>query len=325
MTNDQQAADQTQLAMVGMVDGNGHPYSWSAIINGYDPDEMANCPYSVIPEYLGEQPLDDVSIPGASVTHIWTDNSADAEHVAAAANIPNVVEEPTDVLDEVDGIIIPTDDGDNHVSRVKPFLDSNLPIFIDKPLATNIDDLRMFIDWHNDGHHIMSSSALRYAPEIDSLTESVDPLGQIRWITNATHKTWARYGIHRIEPMARLLGTGFKSVESSSNGETEVYTITHETGPIITIGVRDDLHGGAGRLTLYGTSGDYTIDSMDTYTAFRRQLQAVIEFVETGEPDVAFEETVNLMACIIAGRWSKLKNRPVDISEIYNLLPIDQP
>ena len=24
-------------AMLGMVDGNGHPYSWSAIFNGYDP------------------------------------------------------------------------------------------------------------------------------------------------------------------------------------------------------------------------------------------------------------------------------------------------
>ena len=39
-----------KLAMLGMVDGNGHPYSWSAIFNGYDPEEMAECPYATIPE-----------------------------------------------------------------------------------------------------------------------------------------------------------------------------------------------------------------------------------------------------------------------------------
>lgn len=324
MVRNQQTTDLTRLAMIGMVDGNGHPYSWSAIVNGYDPEKMADCPYPVIPEYLGEQPLDEVSIPGASVTHIWTDDPADAEDVAAAAKIPNIVDEPTDVIGEVDGIIIPTDDGDNHVSRVEPFLDSDLPIFVDKPLATNLDDLRTFIRWHSDGHSITSSSALRYAPEIDSLLESKDTLGKIRWITNATHKTWPRYGIHRIEPVARILGVGFETVECFDKGRTETYTMTHQAGPTITIGVRDDLRGGSGRLTAYGTTDDFTIDGTDTYTAFRRQLRAVIEFIETGEPDVEFKETVDLMACLIAGRWSKDENRQVNISEIYNSLPIEQ-
>ena len=29
-----------KIAMLGMVDGNGHPYSWSAMFNGYDKEEM---------------------------------------------------------------------------------------------------------------------------------------------------------------------------------------------------------------------------------------------------------------------------------------------
>lgn len=248
MDRNQQTTDQTTLAMVGMVEGNGHPYSWSAIVNGYNPEKIADCPYPVIPEYLSEQSLNEVSIPGASVTHIWTDDPADAESVAAAAKIPNIVDKPTDVIGEVDGIIIPTDDGDNHVSRVTPFLDSNLPIFVDKPLATTMDDLRAFINWHKEGYSITSSTALRYAPEVDSLINSTSSVGQVRWITNVTHKTWARYAIHRIEPVARLLGTGFEAVECFTNGDTETYTITHQKGPTITIGVRDDLHGGSGRL-----------------------------------------------------------------------------
>ena len=41
--------DPIRLAMLGMVDGNGHPYSWSAIFNGYDRAAMAGCPFAGIP------------------------------------------------------------------------------------------------------------------------------------------------------------------------------------------------------------------------------------------------------------------------------------
>ena len=41
------------LGVMGMSEGNGHPYSWSAIINGdYDEKAMADCSYPVIPAYL---------------------------------------------------------------------------------------------------------------------------------------------------------------------------------------------------------------------------------------------------------------------------------
>ena len=43
-------ASPLRLAMLGMIPGNGHPYSWSAIVNGFDPAAMAACPYPVIPK-----------------------------------------------------------------------------------------------------------------------------------------------------------------------------------------------------------------------------------------------------------------------------------
>src|ERR1043166_9428321 len=81
-----------RLAMLGMIEGNGHPYSWSAIVNGYDPAEMAKCPFPVIPQYLAEVPLNTMHILGARVTHVWTVNPADAPKVAAASKIENVGE-----------------------------------------------------------------------------------------------------------------------------------------------------------------------------------------------------------------------------------------
>ena len=241
--------DELKLAMVGFVEGNGHPYSWSAIINGYDPQRMAESPFPVIAEYLGEHPLDDVSIPNVTVSHIWADDPQIGREIAETTYIPNVVNKPSDILGAVDGIIIPTDDGDNHIDRVQPFIDADVPIFVDKPLATNISDLSQFIRLHESGVPITSSSAMRYAPAVDSLDDSIESSHDIQWVTNATHKTWKRYGIHTIEPITRLFGVGFDTVASHTQGDTTVFTITHKSGPTISIGVNYNMRSGFSRIS----------------------------------------------------------------------------
>ena len=46
-----------RLAMLGCTPGNGHPYSWSAMFNGYDREAMTKeCPFAGIPVYLNKQP-----------------------------------------------------------------------------------------------------------------------------------------------------------------------------------------------------------------------------------------------------------------------------
>ena len=45
------------LGLIGASKGNGHPYSWSAIINGYDKKKMKHCEYKVIPNYLKKKTL----------------------------------------------------------------------------------------------------------------------------------------------------------------------------------------------------------------------------------------------------------------------------
>ena len=44
-----------KIGILGFTEGNGHPYSWSAMFNGYDPAEMETCGFPVIPRYLEKQ------------------------------------------------------------------------------------------------------------------------------------------------------------------------------------------------------------------------------------------------------------------------------
>lgn len=283
--------------MLGMIPGNGHPYSWSAIINGYDPSEMARCPYPVIPSYLANHANE--PMPLAEVTHIWTDQPAEAKQVAAAANIPNVVAAPEDVIGEVDGVIIATDNGDDHIWRVRPFVEAGLPVFVDKPLATNLEDLQHFERWVKGGARIQSSSGMRYAPELQDLE------GDWRWITACTPKTWERYGIHLLEPVAKILGPGFERIRLVSDAGSSVAHITHQCGSIITLAAMDEVAGGMFTFHAHGKSDYRSVALTDTYAAFRHQLEAVAGWMRGGPEPVAFAQTRELMAVLIAGIASR--------------------
>jgi len=294
-----------RLAMLGMIEGNGHPYSWSAIVNGFNPTAMAACPYPAILDYLGKQRVEDVRIPGARVTHLWTDNPAEAPQVAAASLIDHIVAKPEDVIGQVDAAIISTDDGDDHIRRVKPFIEAGLPVFVDKPMATNIADLRQFVQWHRAGATILSTSGMRYAPEMRLSDAQQTQIGELRWITSFTCKTWERYGIHALEAVEPLLGPGFLSAQAESDAAGDVVHLTHKSGIRVTIGAIHDAYGSFGAVHLYGTKGQIPLRLTDTYRAFRSQLVAFIDMLNTGNRPLPFDETVELMAVIIAGRRSR--------------------
>jgi predicted dehydrogenase len=309
--------------MIGMIAGNGHPYSWSAIVNGFDPEVMPRCPYPVIREYLGARDPDTVRISGAAVTHVWTDDPSEAPTVAAFAGIPNIVRRPEDVIGEVDAVVIATDDGFDHVRRTRAFIEAGLPVFVDKPLALSVEDLAIFTKWHRDGAAVLSSSGLRYAPELDTCLAALPSLGELRWISGVTCCTWERYGIHILEPISRLLGAGFTSVRLETQPGLEIAHLEHRSGVQASIPVIAD--GGATFATLHvcGTAGQTNFRLVDTYTAFRRQMSALIEFVRTRQAPHPFSETIELMAVLIAGRRSRAEGcRRVTIQEVLSLLPL---
>lgn len=289
--------------MLGMVDANGHPYSWSAMFNGYNKEPMENCGYPVIPRYLEKQPEETFGIHKARITHIWTDDPKDAQHVALAAKIPNIVEKPEDVIGKVDAVIIPTDKGNEHVWRAEPFIKAKLPMLIDKPLADNIEDLKTFIKWKNEGAKILSSSSLRYTKEYIPYFNSTYELGELRYINMTMAKSWERYGIHALEPVFKITGPGYVSVQNTGDKDHNIVHLVHKNGIHINLAVIYD--SAASELKLVGTKDSVTVPLKDSYYSFYKQLETFVEYVETGVEPYSFDETVELMEIIIAGIRSR--------------------
>ena len=69
--------------MIGRSPGNGHPYSWSAIVNGFDHGEMRKLTeFPTIPAYLEAAAEAEFGVGDARVTHLWMPDRAEAEFCA---------------------------------------------------------------------------------------------------------------------------------------------------------------------------------------------------------------------------------------------------
>ena len=307
-----------RIGILGMTEGNGHPYSWSAMFNGYDPEEMAKCPYPVIPVYLGKQPKDTLGIPGAKITCICCtgfQERDEAERIAKAALIPEVLDTPEEMIGKVDAVIVATDDGNEHVDRCRPFIEAGIPMFIDKPLVNKEEDLRTFVEWHKAGAKFITSSSMRYCKEFEPYYKNRYELGELMYICSTMAKKYETYGIHALEAMYPLLGPGFVSVRNTGTYERTVVHIKHESGCNVNViqGIGMVPHG----MMLLGSAGAITLTAGDSYYAFKKQLDLFVHWLRTGEEPFPFAQSVELMKLVIGGLRSREEGgREVLLSEI---------
>ncbi|HZM06497.1 MAG TPA: Gfo/Idh/MocA family oxidoreductase [Candidatus Saccharimonadales bacterium] len=307
-----------RLGMVGMVEGNGHPYSWSAIFNGFDPKAMAGCPYPVILEYLSRQPASAFGIGGARVTHVWCEDPKAARLVSQASLVPNVVTQATDLIGQVDAIMISTDKGEEHLERARPFVEAGLPVFIDKPLTDNEADLRQFVRWQRTGKAILSTSCMRYSREYAECRARIGAVGELRLITMTMSKSWERYGIHALEGVYPFLKPGgWREVANTGTDTANVVHAHHASGVEVVLAAISDMYGAFGCLNLYGTQGALSAKFDDTFFAFKTQLAQFIQYLRSGALPFPFDETIELMKIVIAGIRSRNESgRKVRLDEI---------
>lgn len=309
-----------KLGIIGLSPGNGHPYSWSAIFNGYDKEKMAKCPFPVIPEYLGRQDPADMCIEDAKVTHIWTQDMEVSRRVAETSLIENIAENMTDMIGQVDAVILARDDGENHLKMAQPFIEADLPVFIDKPLTDQQEDLNKFIRYYEEGRSIMSCSSMRYSPSIFELKEKMkseveNPLGVIRTASAVTPKYWLTYGIHLIEGIYAIMGGGIESVQNIGRQGEEIVHLSFMDGRHAVLQSFADIQNGL--LAFFGDTGSAVVQDSDAFSQFKNTMIHFVEMLKTGRPVFDWRQTVEMAGVVIAGQLSlEQAGRVVYLKEI---------
>ena len=69
------------------------------------------------------------------VVGVYSDQREAAEKLNAKFGVP-VMDGYADAVGKIDGLIITARHGDNHYKYAKPYIDSGIPMFIDKPIIS---------------------------------------------------------------------------------------------------------------------------------------------------------------------------------------------
>ena len=293
-----------KIGIIGLSEGNGHPYSWSAIVNGsFNEKLMADCGYPVIPAYLGAN-KDTLGIEDAKITHIWTQDKQLSNHVAKASGIDNVCDDMVDMIGKVDAVLLARDDPENHREMAMPFIDANVPLFIDKPLAFCRDDLNYFTDKINEGKFIMSCSALRYSAGNQSQRDQLAGVGNVKLAVAVGAKDLRKYAVHYLEGMIAFLGDPkVKTVQHiSQTTDKDILFLEFETGALATVHIFQAIT--AGELNIYGDKGSINVSHGGAYVCFRAQLIEALRSFREGKPRLDYAKTYNIINTLVGARES---------------------
>jgi len=302
-----------RVAIIGQSEGNGHPFSYSSIVNGYSDEGLAKSGWPGIYDYVRRRHRSEFGIEGISITHAWTQDADVTKRLCAACLIPNSVKDFQDLIGAVDAVIIARDDFETHFQMAQPFLEAGLPVFVDKPLSVEVSQLRSFKPYLEKGQ-LMSCSGMRYARELDEPRADLSSYGRLKLIRGTIVLSWEKYGVHLLEAILAITPAHPVSVRMLPADHASA-VVRLDDGVLIQI----DALGECARtfhIDLFGTQRTGAFDITDNFSMFRRMLWQFAESIRMGRPAIPADRTLEIMRVLIAGRKARDENREVLLDEI---------
>lgn len=291
-----------KIGIIGLKNfDNGHPFSFSAIINGYNEKEFKKTKYKGILKYLKLKPKKYFGINNVKVTHAWTQDKKITKSLCAACKIKYAVKNYEDMIGKIDALIIARDD--MHFSISKLFLKNGIPVFIDKPLTSKISELNFFKKYLSSGM-LMSTSGLRFANETKYLKKKIKEIGKIKFVVASVVNDLFKYGIHMLDVLDEL---NILKVNKITRNKENVDTVTFFCKAnilinLICLGTVKKIFN----IHIIGEKKSVKIDFEDNFIAFRNTLKIFVKMVEQKKPIIDPERTLNVINLLIT--TMKLKN-----------------
>jgi predicted dehydrogenase len=302
-----------RAGVIGWSEGNGHPFSYSAIINGFDDGAMKRSGWPGIHAYLREKDPAEFGFPDLKITHVWTQDPDVTQQIARSARIGARCRNPEEMVGEVDAIFLLRDDHETHLEMARPFLERGIRVFIDKPLTLSLGHLSYFSPYLATGQ-LMSCAGLRYARELDGMRQQVPLLTDPLLVRGTVCGPWDKYGIHLIDGLMPMIGT-VEAVRCIREGPVTTAQLSTAQGCQVTL----QCLLGAPKTFLFeawSPSERLSAEVTDNFTAFRRTIAHFRKMVLTGEPPYDPQTCIDTIKILIAGERSIAEKREVRLHEL---------
>ncbi|MFL6351068.1 MAG: Gfo/Idh/MocA family oxidoreductase [Bryobacteraceae bacterium] len=257
-------------------------------------------------------------VSGARIVAAWKGGSADIkESVGRVNQFANelkdkwgvkIVPSIADLCPAVDGLLLESVDGRTHLSQFREASQCGKPIFIDKPLASTLDDAKEIARIaHERNIPWFSSSSLRYSSIADMRTP--DMIGAIVWAPSpleAHHQldlSW--YGIHGVEMLYTLFGTGCTEVSRISAPDSDLITGRWKDGRLGTVHLQRP-YGKYGAVVYLK---DKNLNAQpDITSSYVPLLKETVKFMATKAAPVPNEETLEMFEFMDAAQRSSAEH-----------------
>lgn len=233
-----------------------------------------------------------------------------------------IVDSIPKLLEKVDVIFLESVDGRIHLKEAVPVIKAGKPLFIDKPAAGTLADAIAIFDLAAK-HKVpcFSSSSVRFGAGLQELKKN-PTLGTI-----AGASTWGPcsyqegtpdlffYGIHGVEALYTLMGTGCETVSRMQADDADLVTGVWKNGRVGTYrGLRrNKAEFGA---VAFGTKAILPMTKGDGYEPLCREAA---KFFRSGVAPVAANETIEVLAFMEAADESKRQGgKPVSIADVIS-------
>lgn len=219
--------------------------------------------------------------------------------------VPSIAE----LLKKVDCVMLETNDGNLHLEQAYEVFKAGKIVFIDKPIGANLAQaIAIFQLSKKYNVPLFSSSALRYVEQSQKLRNG--DLGKVLGADTyspahleSSHADLAWYGIHGIETLFTVMGTGCISVNRMSSEGTDVVVGLWNDGRIGTV------RGARTGKAPYGGNAvtENGIVSTGAYAGYEPLLKEILNFFKTRIPPVTEKETLEIFTFMEAADMSKSK------------------
>jgi GFO/IDH/MocA oxidoreductase family protein len=232
-----------------------------------------------------------------------------AKDLAGKYGVEMVADIPA-LCSKVDGVLLESGDGRVHLAQARQVIAARKPLFIDKPLASTLEDAREIARLAREtGVRWFSSSGLRFAEPSTSMkfpdAEAVDVWGPGP-VEEHHYLELAWYAIHPIEALYTLMGAGCRDVARYVSGDAQ-------HGSDLIVGRWKD--GRIGTVRTLRPGGPYGAVVFRPKTVLQSPaklpysyaplVRQIVAFFQSGKPPVANEETLEIYAFMDAAQRSK--------------------
>jgi predicted dehydrogenase len=258
-------------------------------------------------------------IPGARVTKLWDPDVKAAMKLAQACEVESVAPTPESCCEGVDAVILVDDGSGEQWQWAKRPLQSGIPVFCDKPLAMTGRDAREIATLARSLKvPFMSSSSLRFVPDILQLRQDLPDLGKVHLAQVVCGNDLIYYGIHALSMIYAVLGAGAISAMHVGRDDAHIARIRfkNDLDVVLMVGQPHKMRSGY-QIQLYGSKRwkSLTPDLSHLYTYL---LETWMNYLRTGKEPYPIEEEVELIAALEACQRSLESGSEVMIKDCFD-------